>query len=1259
MHLYLHRLRANTPRPLLAAGCFRRGFISLLLLGLMVTLSGTRALAETLTLASALDQADLAVSTSGDASWFGQTRVSHDGISAAQSGAIMASKSTSMSVTITGVSKFSFRWKTASEKGRDYLRFYIDGREQSGALSGDREWQLRTFTVSDSTSHTLRWTYSKDANYTARIDAAWVDEFTILESVAVAEKRGRTLRGMGDSSEGQLGLGAVVEQTSPQKIAANSAKVFAGGAHSLFIKTDGSLWGMGRNLHGQLGNANVADQTTPIQIATGVTQAAAGRDHTLFIKTDGSLWAMGDNKYGQLGDNTLTARTTPAQIITGVTQVAAGAGHSLFIKTDGSLWAMGDNQYGQLGDGTTTNRIVPVQIASNVAKVAAGAFHTLFVKSDGALYAVGKNESGQLGDGGATNRSAPVQIATGALRVAAGEAHSLFIKTDGSLWVMGGNAYGQLGDDNTSDHPNPTKIATSASNLAAGANNTFFIKSDGSLWGMGLNENGQLGDGATDNRASPFRITTTVVDIAAGPLHTLFLQPSAVFTVTFNLGTQGTRTGGGTLVQSVGEGTAATAPTLQVKTGWVLKAWDASFVSVSSTMTVNAVYARSQSITFNTPPDQLFTTPGGGSVELAATASSGLPVKFEVVSGPATLAPNGTTLTYTDVGTVVVKATQAGDSTYGPAAPVSRNIVIKGRPQTITFDQPAPKTYGDSSFEITASTSAAGLAVALRVVSGPATLADDGRTLSITGAGNVVLQASQPGGTGTGDARYSAAPSVSRTLVIAKKTLNVLVGDATRAVGEPNPEFVVNYTGFIGSDTATAPGVITTPPTLSSKATHSSAPGSYPVAVSGGLATNYQFSSSPSAATLTVVGYGGAFETLLLDGDANPVGKLTITVPANSLNYTGSLSLAAEIAPIALRGALEPAIDFLSASHTFTRVASGERPALTVFITVSTDELTGTVDRGGTDLGILDGGVRLALPSGPLGVGAHTLALRPAHALNEDDARALPAGSGHATVTLAAKTSGLTLAGKLADGAKITASLKPAADHSYRLWAAPYSKRANSYLAGRLAFQAHPDATRFPGRVYIPAGGDSLTWQKAALPESTPTAKRDPAYRAGFGPLALPFSLDPWMAPSAATNDRQAVTLAQRLGLVETDTSDATISVAHGPDSLDLGQSADDLPTTVNLSASGKLTISATNSTRWKILSLNAKTGDFTGSFVLSDVTPPVTKSKTRTVQFSGVLRQAAESDDNLIGTGFFLLPALPGAASTEQVSGELILTAP
>ena len=75
---------------------------------------------------------------------------------------------------------------------------------------------------------------------------------------------------------------------------------------------------MGWNNNGQLGDGTNTDRNTPVQVqASGVAAISVGSSHTIFRKTDGSVWAMGGNSYGQLGDGTTTDRSTPIQILSG------------------------------------------------------------------------------------------------------------------------------------------------------------------------------------------------------------------------------------------------------------------------------------------------------------------------------------------------------------------------------------------------------------------------------------------------------------------------------------------------------------------------------------------------------------------------------------------------------------------------------------------------------------------------------------------------------------------------------------------------------------------------------------------------------------------------------------------------------------------------------------------------------------------------------------------------------------------------------
>jgi alpha-tubulin suppressor-like RCC1 family protein len=293
--------------------------------------------------------------------------------------------------------------------------------------------------------------------------------------------------------------------------AATVTNVGAGYYHSLFVKSDGSLWAMGYNGSGQLGDGTTTNHLSPERIvSSGVTAIAGGYYHSLFVKSDGSLWAMGDNSFGQLGDGTTTNHLTPEQIVSSnVTAIAVGWAHSLFLKSNGSLWGTGFNEDGDLGDGTATNRATPEQIvSSNVTAIAAGWDHSLFLKSDGSLWAMGLNGYGELGDGTTTERTTPEQIVSSNVTAIAGGAyHSLFVKSDGSLWAMGDNYYGELGDGTTTNHLTPERIVSSGvTAIAGGYYHSLFVKSDGSLWAMGYNYYGQLGDGTTNNRATPEQI---------------------------------------------------------------------------------------------------------------------------------------------------------------------------------------------------------------------------------------------------------------------------------------------------------------------------------------------------------------------------------------------------------------------------------------------------------------------------------------------------------------------------------------------------------------------------------------------------------------------------------------------------------------------------------------------------------------------------------------------------------------------------------
>ena len=341
-----------------------------------------------------------------------------------------------------------------------------------------------------------------------------------------------SLWAMGYNAYGDLGDGTYNNTNWPERIVAGGVKAIAAGdSHSLFIKTDGSLWAMGYNGSGQLGDGKPGNTNRPEQIVSSNVKAiAAGSYHSLFLKTDGSLWTMGDNEYGQLGDGYYTNTNLPQQIVAGGVKAIAGGLHSLILMNDGSLWAMGANRAGQLGDGTNNN-VYPFHgpnrpemiVAGGVTAIAAGIQHSLFLESDGSLWGMGENDLGQLGDGTYNNTYLPERIvASGVTAIAAGGFHSLFLMNNGSLWVMGLNDYGQLGDGTYNNTNRPEQIVSSnVTMIAAGQYHSLFLKSDGSLWAMGYNYAGQLGDGITNSANIPVLIIPNVqymANPAIGPV---------------------------------------------------------------------------------------------------------------------------------------------------------------------------------------------------------------------------------------------------------------------------------------------------------------------------------------------------------------------------------------------------------------------------------------------------------------------------------------------------------------------------------------------------------------------------------------------------------------------------------------------------------------------------------------------------------------------------------------------------------------------
>ncbi|MBT9333124.1 MBG domain-containing protein, partial [Paracidobacterium acidisoli] len=283
--------------------------------------------------------------------------------------------------------------------------------------------------------------------------------------------------------------------------------------------------------------------------------------------------------------------------------------------------------------------------------------------------------------------------------------------------------------------------------------------------------------------------------------------------------------------------------------------------------------------------------------------------------------------------------------------------IITGQTQTISFAPIANVTYGVQPFALNAKTSS-GLGITYLVTAGPATVA--GNVLTITGAGNVTVTATQPGA-----GQYGPAASVSQSFTVVPAVLTITAGNATRMNNEPNPTFAYTLTGFVNGDTVGSATSGT--PQLTTTATPGSPVGTYPIIPTAGAlnAANYSFAFVNGTLTVTSGGPASAFtltatpqQLTVVSGDF-----VQTTITLNPQNYyQGLVTLSCGTLPANVQCIFTPA------------TVSPDGTATTQMTTLTISTTTGSAMVAGLDhTGHLPGGLRIEaamfyLPGGVMGL---------------------------------------------------------------------------------------------------------------------------------------------------------------------------------------------------------------------------------------------------------------------------------------------------
>ncbi|MGI6612082.1 MAG: IPT/TIG domain-containing protein [Candidatus Nanosyncoccaceae bacterium] len=349
----------------------------------------------------------------------------------------------------------------------------------------------------------------------------------------------------GANWSGQLGNGTTTDSATPVAVSQGAVpagttltSISVGHYHTCAVGSNGKAYCWGYNGEGRLGDGSTTDRTTPVAVAQGaipttttISKVFAGGAHTCAINSQGRVYCWGNGGFGQLGNGSTADRTTPVAVSSTATFTALSMGywHTCGLASGVSRpYCWGQGTYGQLGNGSTANRSTPVLVSQGaipsgvtISKISpTSGFRTCSIGSDNRAYCWGAG--GFLGNGQTGNATTPIAVSQGAIpsgvnfsQVDVSVEHSCAVATNNKAYCWGLNTYGQVGDNTVTDRATPVAVAqgqipTSASILQVSvggddndSNQSCALTSDRELYCWGGNFSGQVGDGTTTQRNSP------------------------------------------------------------------------------------------------------------------------------------------------------------------------------------------------------------------------------------------------------------------------------------------------------------------------------------------------------------------------------------------------------------------------------------------------------------------------------------------------------------------------------------------------------------------------------------------------------------------------------------------------------------------------------------------------------------------------------------------------------------------------------------
>lgn len=262
----------------------------------------------------------------------------------------------------------------------------------------------------------------------------------------------------------------------------------------------------------------------------------------------------------------------------------------------------------------------------------------------------------------------------------------------------------------------------------------------------------------------------------------------------------------------------------------------------TKTYTLTVTRAKeNQTISFSPLATKVF---GDAEFSISATGgASGVSPMFS--SSNANVATiNGSTVTIKGAGSTVITASQQGNTDYNAAADVTQTLTVVKATQSINFTALPSRTFGDATFNLSATGGASGNAISY-TSSNPAVATIAGSTLSIIGAGTSTITASQEG-----NANFNAATDVSQTLTVNKAAQSITF-NALPSKTYGDPTFELNTSGGSSGNAITYTSSIPTVASIIGSTVTIHGAGTSTITASQSGNTNYH-SASASTQIITV-----------------------------------------------------------------------------------------------------------------------------------------------------------------------------------------------------------------------------------------------------------------------------------------------------------------------------------------------------------------------------------------------------------------------